>query len=103
MVDALVAELCRSSRLRLTLITTEPTTLLRTHNASDPTTARTYLKRFARGREEAQFVLWSEGENATKVWRSLNQYLDVDKNDRLFLPLKNPPFPERLQENWNEY
>jgi hypothetical protein len=85
-------DLCLNRKVRLTLLLTEPTSLFRVHNASDPDLARLYAKRVDREKGSMQFALWAEGQNAITVWRALPRYLEDDKDDRLFIPLKFPPF-----------
>jgi hypothetical protein len=82
-------DICRSGRLRISLMTDEQPFYFRVHNASNPTLARYY----ARYREEG-FVLWNEGLSATTLWRSLPTYLEEDTDDRLFIPLKIPVFDD---------
>lgn len=82
-------DICRSGKLRISLVTEQQPFYFRVHNASDPTLARYY----ARYREEG-FVLWTEGEGAVTLWRSLDAYLEEDKEDRLFRPLKIPVFDD---------
>jgi hypothetical protein len=82
-------DICRSGRLRISLVTDEQPFYFRVHNASNPTLARYY----ARYREEG-FVLWTEGLGATTLWRSLPTWLEEDREDRLFIPLKIPAFDD---------
>jgi Predicted nucleotide-binding protein containing TIR-like domain len=82
-------DICRSGRLRISLVPDEQPFYFRVHNASNPTLARYY----ARYREEG-FVLWTEGPGATTLWRSLPTYLEEDREDRLFIPLRVPAFDD---------
>jgi len=82
-------DICRSGKLRISLVTEQQPFYFRVHNASDPTLARYY----ARYREEG-LVLWTEGEGAVTLWRSLDAYLEEDREDRLFRPLKIPVFDD---------
>ncbi len=87
-------DLCRNRQLRITLMLTEPTSLFRIHNASDPDRARFYAKRVDREKGSVQFVLWAEGQDAIKVWRALPRYLEDDKGDRIFISLCFPAFDD---------
>jgi predicted nucleotide-binding protein len=87
-------DLCRNDRLRVTLLLTEPTSLFRVHNASDPDRARLYAKRVDREKGSVQYALWAEGPNAITVWRALPKFLEEDKSDRLFIQLKYPPWDD---------
>jgi hypothetical protein len=82
-------DICRSGRLRISLVTDEQPLYFRVHNASNPTLARYY----ARYREEG-FVLWTEGLGAVTLWRSLPTWLEEDREDRLFIPLRIPVFDD---------
>jgi Predicted nucleotide-binding protein containing TIR-like domain len=87
-------DLCHNRKLRITLLLTEPTSLFRVHNASDPDRARSYLKRVDTERRTVQFVLWAVGQEALRVWHALPRFLEEDRDDRLFIPLKFPPFDD---------
>lgn len=82
-------DICRSGRLRISLVTEKQPFYFRIHNASNPTLARYY----ARYREEG-FVLWTEGPGATTLWHGLPTWLEEDTEDRLFIPLKIPAFDD---------
>jgi hypothetical protein len=76
--------MCRSRSLRITLLSDEPLTCFRVHNASNPALARFYARYYERG-----FVLWAEGQSAVSLWRGLPKFLDDNETDRLFIPLRH--------------
>jgi hypothetical protein len=82
-------DICRSGRLRISLVTEEQPFYFRVHNASNPTLARYYARY-----REAGFVLWTEGPDATTLWSGLPTWLEEDTGDRLFIPLKIPAFDD---------
>jgi hypothetical protein len=85
-VLAKLRDLCASGLLRVSLMSQDPTSCFRVHNAGNPALARYYMNYYNRG-----FVLWAEGQTAAALWRMLPTYLAEDKADRIFLPLKFPP------------
>ncbi len=86
-------DLCVNRKLRITLLLSEPTSLFRVHNASDRVRARLYAKRIDK-EGSMQFALWAEGQNAITVWQAIPRFLEEDKDDRLFVKLKFPPFED---------
>ena len=95
--------LCNSAKLRITLLTTPPTFLMRVHNATNPDFARLYAKRSVNTKESVQYALWTEGREAVAVWKNLEEYLETDNYDRLFLPLKYPSFDVEHKEKLDLY
>ena len=81
-------------KMRFTFLVTKPIFSFRLHNASDPDRARLYVKRPAKGEQSMQFVLWAEGPEAISTFGAAPTYLEEDKNDRLFIPMKAPLFDD---------
>jgi hypothetical protein len=83
-------DLCRSGRLRITLLPAQPAYCFRAHNVGDPDLARLYAKRF--GKQSVHFVLLAEGLRVRSLWRALSQFLEDDNCDQLFISTQYPPF-----------
>jgi hypothetical protein len=76
-------QICHTRRLLISFLPTAPQFCFRIHNASDPELARLYLRFRAGG-----FMLWAEGASAVAIWRQLPIYFPKEKQDRIFLWMK---------------
>lgn len=75
--------ICSTRSLRFSLLTDEPLTRFRVHNASNEELARMFVRYQERG-----FLLWAEGRTAMAAWNALPRFLPDDETDRLFVPLR---------------
>lgn len=75
--------ICHNRRLRITLLTQEPTMSFRIHNASN----RDLAKLYARYGEQC-FIQWAQGPSAATVWRSLPTYVEDLERESLFVSQK---------------
>jgi hypothetical protein len=79
--------ICRARSLIISFLPDAPQFCFRCHNASDSERARLYLRFRATG-----FMPWLEGAAATSLWKSIPNFISMDEEERIFVPMKHLTF-----------
>lgn len=79
--------ICRARSLIISFLPDAPQFCFRCHNASDPERACLYLRFRATG-----FMPWLKGAGATSLWKSIPNFISMDDEERIFVPMKHLTF-----------